>query len=77
MLYTHTHTPRSYVVRTLGLPATLRIFPCLLIVASIAAFLYPYLGVLFFFVSILKALSYALNEPCKEMLYIPTSDTIR
>ena len=32
---------------------------------------------LFFFVSILKALSYALNEPCKEMLYIPTSDTIR
>lgn len=35
----------SYVVRTLGLPATLRIFPCLLIVASIAAFLYPYLGV--------------------------------
>lgn len=101
----HTH---SYVVRTLGLPATLRIFPCLLIVASIAAFLYPYLGVrapsahpsrrarssktplillssffcmcqqvLFFFVSILKALSYALNEPCKEMLYIPTSDTIR
>ena len=33
--------------------------------------------VLFFFVSILKALSYALNEPCKEMLYIPTSDTIR
>ncbi len=35
------------------------------------------LQVLFFFVSILKALSYALNEPCKEMLYIPTSDTIR
>lgn len=33
------------MVRTLGLPATLRIFPCLLIVASIAAFLYPYLGV--------------------------------
>lgn len=67
----------SYVVRQLGLPTTLRIFPCLLIVASIAAFLYPYLGVLFFFVSILKALSYALNEPCKEMLYIPTSPIIR
>jgi len=181
------HPPNSYVVRTLGLPATLRIFPCLLILASIAAFLYPYLGVspslppslppshppdlplpphprldcrlplpisrgksllpslpsslpltdhyipsstltppslppspppslppslprsfsssspslrpsplptltpstpypslppslpqvLFFFVSILKALSYSLNEPCKEMLYIPTSDIIR
>jgi hypothetical protein len=67
----------SYVVRKLGLPTTLRIFPCLLIMASVAAFLYPYLGVLFFFVSILKALSYALNEPCKEMLYIPTSDVIR
>jgi AAA family ATP:ADP antiporter len=33
--------------------------------------------VLFFFVSVLKALSYALNEPCKEMLYIPTSPLIR
>ena len=67
----------SYVVRKLGLPKTLRIFPSLLILASITVFVLPRLEVLFFFVSILKALSYALNEPCKEMLYIPTTDLIR
>lgn len=67
----------SYVVRKLGIEATLRIFPLLLIMATVTTAFYPKLTVLFVFVSTLKALSYSLNEPAKEMLYIPTADLIR
>ncbi len=32
--------------------------------------------VIFFVLILIKAFSYSLNNPCKEMLYQPTSDTV-
>ncbi|CAB1114844.1 AAA [Ectocarpus sp. CCAP 1310/34] len=67
----------SLCVRLLGLRKTLRIFPTLLVVAVVTSFFAPSLSFLFVAVAILKGLTYALNEPCKEMLYLPTSDAIK
>ncbi|CAM9979378.1 unnamed protein product, partial [Laminaria digitata] len=67
----------SLCVRLLGLRRTLRIFPTLLVVAVVSSFFAPSLRFLFIAVAILKGLTYALNEPCKEMLYLPTSDAIK
>merc|ERR1712185_670840 len=67
----------SFVVRRLGLARTLRVFPTLLVLAVASTFFFPNLWVLFTSMSILKALTYALNEPAKELLYMPTSDAIK
>jgi AAA family ATP:ADP antiporter len=67
----------SYVVRLLGLPTSLMIFPLLLVLAVIITYLWPSLWVLFLSVSVLKGLTYSLGEPCKEMLYMVTTDTIK
>ncbi|CAM9868150.1 unnamed protein product [Ascophyllum nodosum] len=67
----------SLCVRWLGLRKTLRIFPTLLVLAVLTSFFTPSLRVLFVAVALLKGLTYALNEPCKEMLYLPTSDAIK
>lgn len=62
----------SYVVRSLGLPVTLLVFPVLLILATLVTYAFPSLWTLFVTTAILKALTYALNvrktqcpSPCK------------
>ena len=67
----------SVVVRRLGLRRTLRVFPALLAFAVLLSYFFPNLWVLFISMSCLKALTYALNEPSKEMLYNPTSEAIK
>eukprot|EP00635_Sarcinochrysidales_sp_CCMP3193_P011699 CAMPEP_0118889864 /NCGR_PEP_ID=MMETSP1166-20130328/589_1 /TAXON_ID=1104430 /ORGANISM="Chrysoreinhardia sp, Strain CCMP3193" /LENGTH=623 /DNA_ID=CAMNT_0006828461 /DNA_START=135 /DNA_END=2006 /DNA_ORIENTATION=+ len=67
----------SFVVRKLGLPTTLLVFPTLLVVATLVAYAFPSLWTLFVTTAILKALTYSLNEPALEMLYMPTSDAIK
>ncbi|CAN0046639.1 unnamed protein product, partial [Phaeothamnion confervicola] len=67
----------SFVVRKLGVSRTLRIFPTLMVVAVLLSYFRPSLTMLFLCVSTLKGLSYSLNEPCKEMLYMPTSDAVK
>jgi len=67
----------SVVVRRLGLRRALRVFPVLLLLAVLLASVLPSLWVLFFSISFLKALTYALNEPSKELLYMPTSEAIK
>ncbi|KAG5183443.1 hypothetical protein JKP88DRAFT_354609 [Tribonema minus] len=67
----------SLIVRKLGLPFTLTVFPVLLVLAIVVSYFHPSLWVLFVAVSMLKGLTYALNEPCKEMLYMVTSDSIK
>jgi len=67
----------SFIVRKLGLPLTLRVFPCLLVITVMTLMFYPNLWILFVSISILKGLAYALNDPAKEMLYIPTSNDIK
>ena len=65
----------SFLVRHLGVRNCLLIFPCLLFFASLLTNLVPSLWLLFYTVSVLKALTYSLNEPVKELLYMPTSGT--
>lgn len=67
------------LIRKFGLRQTLRIFPTLLLLANVLAFgaLPGNLAVLFFSMSTLKAMTYSIHDPAKEMLYIPTSNSIK
>lgn len=65
------------VVRRAGVRVSLLIFPVMLFVAVIVSHLFSSLNVLFVVVSVLKALIFSLNEPVKELLYIPTSQPIK
>jgi len=67
----------SAVIRTLGLKTTLLLFPTLLLGAGTIVYLYPSLEMVFVMMLALKALSYALNNPCKELLYQPTSKAVK
>jgi AAA family ATP:ADP antiporter len=67
----------SFVIRSLGLRTTLLLFPTLLLGAGALVYLYPSLELLFVVMLALKALSYALNNPCKELLYQPTSKAVK
>jgi ATP/ADP translocase len=62
-----------------GLKFTLRMFPTLLLCANLIAFvaLPGNLMVLFFSMSLLKATTYSIHDPAKEILYIPTSHSIQ
>mmetsp|Transcript_68557 Transcript_68557/g.155023 ORF Transcript_68557/g.155023 Transcript_68557/m.155023 type:complete len:582 (+) Transcript_68557:147-1892(+) len=68
----------SLVVRTLGLRRTLRLFPAVMLLAvGVNWLLKPDLWVLFACMSVLKALTYALNEPATELLYMPTTEAVK
>lgn len=67
----------SAVIRYLGLRLTLLLFPSLCLVVIIFVRLKPTLYVVFAAMMMLKAASYSLNNPTKEMLYQPTSTAVR
>ena len=67
----------SAVIRTLGLRVTLLLFPSLCLAVIVMVRLYPSLYVVFAAMIILKANSYALNNPTKEMLYQPTAPNVK
>ncbi|VEU41244.1 unnamed protein product [Pseudo-nitzschia multistriata] len=67
----------SAVIRKFGLRLTLLLFPTLCLVVIIVVRLRPTLYVVFLAMIMLKANSYALNNPTKEMLYQPTSSAVR
>jgi len=67
----------SAIIRNLGLRLSLLLFPTLCFVVIVAVRLKPTLYVVFAAMMILKANSYALNNPTKEMLYQPTSSAVR
>ncbi|KAL7488135.1 hypothetical protein ACHAW6_013732 [Cyclotella cf. meneghiniana] len=67
----------SAVIRYLGLRTTLLLFPSICLLVIITVRLYPTLDVVFAAMMILKANSYALNNPTKEMLYQPTSSNVK
>jgi len=67
----------SAVIRYLGLRLTLLLFPSLCLAIIIFVRLHPTLYVVFGAMMMLKACSYALNNPTKELLYQPTSPAIR
>jgi len=68
-----------YLMDHYGLKHTLRIFPTMLLGITFISFvaLPMNLPVLFISMSFLKALTYSINDPAKEILYIPTSNNIK
>lgn len=67
----------SAIIRYLGLRLTLLLFPSLCLAVIIFVRLYPTLFVVFGAMMMLKANSYALNNPTKEILYQPTSPAVK
>lgn len=67
------------LMQRVGLKFTLRVFPTLLLFANLIAFVAMpgNLMVLFFSMSLLKATTYSIHDPAKEILYIPTSHAIQ
>ena len=67
------------LIRRMGLKQTLRIFPSLLLLVNFIAFgfLPGNLAVLFLSMSVLKAMTYSIHDPSKEILYLPTSNAIK
>lgn len=67
----------SAIIRKLGLRLALLLFPTLCLIVIIVVRFNPTLYTVFAAMMILKANSYALNNPTKEMLYQPTSSAVR
>jgi len=67
----------SILLRKLGLRICLMIFPTAVSLVLLFVFLIPALSVIFFAQVCLKGLSYAINNPSKEMLYIPTGPDVK
>lgn len=67
----------SAIIRKLGLRLTLLLFPSLCLIVIIIVRFRPTLYVVFLAMIMLKANSYALNNPTKEILYQPTSSAVR
>jgi len=63
----------SFFLRKFGLRICLLLFPAATGVIILSARFFPVLPVIFVSMIILKGLSYSLNNPSKEILYIPTS----
>ena len=68
-----------YLMERYGLKYTIRLFPTLLCFVIMTTFvaLPMNLPVLFVSMSILKAMTYSINDPAKEILYIPTSNVVK
>uniref|UniRef100_A0A7S0IL69 ADP,ATP carrier protein n=1 Tax=Calcidiscus leptoporus TaxID=127549 RepID=A0A7S0IL69_9EUKA len=67
----------SFVIRSLGLRYTLMLFPVALMAVVCVVYYSPSMWVLFWVMVTIKGLSYALNNPSKEMLYMVTTDSIK
>ena len=68
-----------FLIRRLGLRKTLICFPTLLLIAAFLAYgaMPGNLTVLFVSLSLLKAMTYSVHDPSKELLYIPTSNAVK
>merc|ERR1712037_703989 len=67
----------SKILSTFGLKLTLRLFPILCFLTILIVRLFPSLHIVFASMMLLKANSYAINNPTKELLYQPTSTTVK
>eukprot|EP00736_Rhodelphis_marinus_P013826 Rmarinus@m.26652 len=67
----------SYIVRRFGVRLVLIFFPTFIIPLVVLTYLYPTTYMFFFALICIKGLSYSLNNPAKEMLYLPTSDEVK
>jgi AAA family ATP:ADP antiporter len=67
----------SFFQRKLGIRSSLIAYPLLLGLFVVSYLIQPTLQTIFYVMLISKALGYALNQPAKEVLYIPTSRSIK
>jgi len=67
----------SFFIREFGLTACLVLYPITVAIAVCGVWACPTLWVFVGAIVAIKGLSYALNNPCKEIMYIPTSKDIR
>jgi len=67
----------SFFMRRFGLTKSLVIFPSIVALIVCYAWAFHTLWVLFASLVIIKGLGYALHNPCKEIMYIPTSKDIK
>lgn len=67
----------SFLVHRFGVHRALLIFPFTLLIAVVTVNSTPTLQMYFIFVSILKGMICSLNDPVKELLYMPTSEAIK
>lgn len=67
----------SFFQRRFGIALCLLAYPALLAALVVWYWYAPALEVIFCTLLVAKALNYALNQPAKEVLYIPTSRTIK
>lgn len=67
----------SYLANSWGVSGTLLVFPVCLFSATLVTNFFSNLWVVFISVSVIKALIFALYDPVKELLYMPTSEDIK
>jgi len=67
----------SFFIRRFGLTKCLVAYPTMIAVLVVAVWWMPGLWVFFGAQVALKGLSYALNNPCKEIMYVPTSKDVK
>jgi AAA family ATP:ADP antiporter len=66
----------SFIIRKFGLTLSLVAYPVMVGIIVYCVWWAPTLWVLFAAMVTIKCLSYALNGPCKEITYIPTSNDV-
>lgn len=67
----------SFIIRRLGVRWSLLLYPSLLAAIIVMVRYIPVLNVLFWAMVCVKVLSYTLNNPVKELMYIPTSKDVK
>jgi ATP:ADP antiporter, AAA family len=67
----------SFFIRRFGLTFCLVMFPTAVACVVLYVMAFPMLWALFIAMVAIKGLSYALNNPCKEIMYIPTSKDVK
>jgi ATP:ADP antiporter, AAA family len=67
----------GFVIKRFGLTNTMISYPVLLLACAVLVYVWPSLWVVFTVMMLLKGMSYALNNPCKEILYQVTNSQIK
>jgi AAA family ATP:ADP antiporter len=65
------------IIKRFGLTKTLISFPVLMLVCTIFVWIWPNIWVVFAVMMVMKGMSYALNNPTKEILYQMTNTAIK
>lgn len=70
-------TGTSFFQRRYGIKFCIIAYPITLGAASFYYFMHPTISTIFYVMLVAKALNYAFNQPTREVLYIPTSTSIK